>query len=244
MTETSTRTVSGQGIRSALRDEEVQVLWDLGERQEVDAETRLAVAGSSVERVWLVLEGHVHLRSRDARGGQRTVAVACSEGMVGDIPLFRGGPHTHDLLVGEVPADLVGIEAGTIRALTHRSAGITHRWMRWIICRLEAFERRALLTATVPLRVRLAALLLDARRPACEGGTAPTIRLSQQTIADLLGASRPAVTRAMGALREDGLIETAYRCIEVRDVPGLVTTAGDRPGPRECPHSGPRAFLA
>lgn len=171
------------------------------------------------------------------------MAVACSDGMVGDIPLFRGGPHAHDLVVGEVPADLVGIEAGTIRALTHRSAGITHRWMRWIICRLEAFERRALLTATTPLRVRLAALLLDARRPAREGG-APVVRLSQQTIAELLGASRPAVTRALGALRRQGLIETAYRCIEVRDLAGLVTAAGDRPGPAECAHSGARAFLA
>lgn len=229
-------------VPAPFHEDDLRCLLRLGEERRATAGTRLGTAGARVEHVRLVLEGTVHLRTTTAGEGGRTVAVVCPGGMLGDIGLFRGGELTHDLVAGRPSALLLRIEADAVRALTHRSAGLAHRWMSSIICRLEAFERRALLTATCPLRARLATLLLDARRETSEG--AWVVRLSQETLADLVGASRPAVTRAMGALREEGLVLTTYRCIEVRDLRGLAAASGQRPGPPECPPRGPRTFLA
>ena len=43
------------------------------------------------------------------------------------------------------------------------------------------------------------------------------MRLPQSTLAELLGATRPAVNRVLKGLESDGLIRLGYREIEVAD---------------------------
>ena len=51
------------------------------------------------------------------------------------------------------------------------------------------------------------------------------VRLSQTTIATLLGVSRQSVNEALGRLREQGAVETGYRQIRVTDPDRLETIA-------------------
>ncbi len=54
------------------------------------------------------------------------------------------------------------------------------------------------------------------------------VRLSQGTIATLLGASRQSVNEALGALRREGAVETGYRLVRVIDRDALAqVAAGD-----------------
>jgi CRP/FNR family transcriptional regulator, cAMP and macrophage regulator len=77
-------------------------------------------------------------------------------------------------------------------------------------------QRRLLQLTGGDLRQQLAALLLD------EGGEVGNpVRLPQATLAELLGATRPAVNRVLKALETDGLIRLGYREIEVADAQGL-----------------------
>jgi CRP-like cAMP-binding protein len=52
------------------------------------------------------------------------------------------------------------------------------------------------------------------------------VRLPQATLAQLLGATRPAVNRILKTLETDGLIRLGYREIEVADPRALERIAG------------------
>jgi CRP-like cAMP-binding protein len=66
---------------------------------------------------------------------------------------------------------------------------------------------------------RIARLLLDAA--AESGGTTIEKRLTHQTIAQMIGASRETVSRAMRDFQERGLIAVHRRQISVADRAGL-----------------------
>ena len=52
------------------------------------------------------------------------------------------------------------------------------------------------------------------------------VRLPQATLAQLLGATRPAVNRILKALESEGVIRLAYREIEVSNAGALERIAG------------------
>lgn len=216
---------------------DLELLLRIGDEREIPAGTCLLEAGDAVETVFLVLDGAVHHRA--GRHGRNT-AVAFPGGFAGDVALYRRTAAGHDLVVGDGPARVLAVEASTVWGLTHRSAGLAHRWMRSVICRLEVFQRRTL-AAGRPLRERLAALLLEARMPARE---CPVVELSQRCLADLIGVTRPALTRAMAELREAGSITTGYRCIEVVDGDALERIVGHRDGPEPCVAHAAPTFVA
>jgi CRP-like cAMP-binding protein len=62
----------------------------------------------------------------------------------------------------------------------------------------------------------VASLLVDESEDA--GGP---VRLPQATLAQLLGATRPAVNRVLRGMEAEGLIRLGYREIEVADTQGL-----------------------
>ncbi|WP_245703299.1 Crp/Fnr family transcriptional regulator [Streptomyces lushanensis] len=64
----------------------------------------------------------------------------------------------------------------------------------------------------------LTTLATDFGRPEEDGSVAIPLRLSQQELASLLGASRESATRGLRLLREQGIISTRYRNIVIRDV--------------------------
>jgi CRP-like cAMP-binding protein len=87
-------------------------------------------------------------------------------------------------------------------------------------------------------RTRLAILLLDLAEehgvPAPRGGHSIGLPLSQQDLADAIGASRESVARALAAFRAAGVVRTARLEIIVIDPTALRAEfgsgSGDEPG--------------
>ena len=77
-------------------------------------------------------------------------------------------------------------------------------------------HRAAEHAVTSRLLPKVAEAILEANR---DGGS--QVRLTHQQIADIIGARRPSVTRALLSLRKLGLVVTRRRRIEVCDVVGL-----------------------
>ena len=64
--------------------------------------------------------------------------------------------------------------------------------------------------------------------PDIPGGRQVTLPLSHQELADILGVSRVAVSQAIAALKERGLVETGHRAVIIAD-PGRLRCCGDVP---------------
>ncbi len=164
-----------------------------------------------------ILEGKVGFSRLDGEGRQVNVAVFGPGESFGEIPLLTGSPRTHDAVaVGKVR--LLKIADARFRELLDREPGLRDRLLAELAQRLvHAADRLdSALRLSVPQRV---AQFLVAEVERGAGDTCVVVR--QTDIADALGVTREAVAGSLRRLREQGLIATRYRIIEVLDLGGL-----------------------
>ncbi len=88
------------------------------------------------------------------------------------------------------------------------SPDLALRWMTSIARRLDDDRRRLVVVTSKPLIGQVAYLLLDLAEDGPTGE--PVVKLSHTTIAHLLGARRQSVTRVVGDLKRQGLVDSRY----------------------------------
>ncbi|MBI4311283.1 MAG: winged helix-turn-helix domain-containing protein [Chloroflexi bacterium] len=95
--------------------------------------------------------------------------------------------------------------------------------------RLKALDERLEQVAFSPVKVRLAAFLLDTADPT----TGAVAGLSHAEVGDTIGALRQTVTESLGAMEREGLLTVSQKLVRIVDRPGLqalVTGEAQRPG--------------
>jgi CRP-like cAMP-binding protein len=228
-----------QALRRAVPDAgaatTADTLTELGTPLHVERGETVLSAGEEVDAVHLVRAGEVRLRLSNQRVRLATVAVIRPGGIVGDIPLFSGHRMAYDAVAAE-DSVLIRIPRRDFLALLQREPKRSIQWLHTVACRMEQVQRHVLMLVTKDLEEQIASLLLDARVRQPDGSYVVT--LAHRDIADLLGASRPAVSRALSRLREDGLIDTGYASVILRDPDRLTDRAGPSVGPAPCVKEG------
>lgn len=196
--------------------------------------TVLLQAGKEVNDVYVVQAGVVELCTRRL-GSRQVVGLVHAGDVVGDIPMFCERPMPFQAVAQSGTAVLRLDREGLVRLL-HASSSLSLRWTTSVAKRLEQTQHRLLSVLTKDLAGQVATLLLDECR--ADPGGRPVVTLSHQTIAQMVGARRPSVSRVVNQLRQRGLVESRYRRIVVVDVRGLAMVASEPP-----PTPGPCAEL-
>ncbi|MGW4057612.1 Crp/Fnr family transcriptional regulator [Amycolatopsis sp. NPDC004747] len=165
--------------------------------------------------IWIIQTGTVELTMANGRD-RLVLQTVCRGEAFGVVRLLDGQPRPYAVRAStEVTALLLPVT--TFPHLRQdRSfmelvvAGLTRRLVR-------AWDHLAAVLAD-DLRTKAARILLAEER---EG----VVPLSQATLANLLGVSRPALNVALGSLRDAGLVELRYRRIPILDHDGLEAAA-------------------
>lgn len=211
----------GRGELAPFTDADVRALGEVMGIERVAAGTRLMAEGEPVAAIGIIRSGAVELYRR--RAGRRVVLQVLRAGDVfGDIPFLCELPPPFSARA-LTDAQVIRLDASALhRVLTGRPA-VCHRFLFSLASRLQRMQSRLLQLTRGDLRQQVVALLLD------EVADGPEVlTLSQATIAELLGASRPAVNKVLKDLERDGLLELGYRRITVLDARALAA-AGPRP---------------
>ena len=160
------------------------------------------------ERVYLLREGAIEL-TRDL-GSRRVVVQLLRPGSVfGDIPLFlRTGEPTAARAMDD--SVLLTIDSLTLFNLLGQRPMLARRWLVSVASRMAGMQDRVSDLLSGTLDRQLASWLLR------EAGT-DGVAVSQQTLAQLLGARRTSVNQSLRRLEAGGLIETGYRRVGVVD---------------------------
>lgn len=212
------RGCEGRGDLSVFSAAELD---ELGARlgvREVAAGAPLMADLAPVERVGFILDGRVELTAR--RGSRRVVVQVLQPGDVyGDIPFLCDDvpPFAARALTD---AAVVEMDPDTFWSLLKARPGVARRLLLSVASRLQRMQNRLLELTAGDLHQQVAALLLDET-----GGRAGSVRLSQATLAQLLGATRPSVNRSLRELEEAGVVQLGYRRIDVSDAAGLAKQA-------------------
>lgn len=219
--------VSRAGARADLAPvgaDNLEGLVAAGRRRTVAAGTVLAAADAPVDQVLIVQAGEVHLAKRRNGGGRHVVGIADALCVIGDIPLFCGHPWPFDVVAAK-PSQVIEIASGRLLELLSTSGELAVQWAASIAKRFELTQRRQVVMLTKELRPRVATFLLEERRRGESG--AWQVRLTQETIGQLLGARRQSIARVLRELRAAGLTGSSYGAIVLEDLQGLAEIAGE-----------------
>ena len=168
-------------------------------------------------RVYILRSGTVEL-TRELNGRRVVVQLLRPGSVFGDIPLFlrSGEPTTARAVEDSV---VLSIDSVTLFGLLGRRPMLARRWLVSVAQRMAAMQDRVSDLLAGSLDMQVASWVL--REAGTEGVT-----VSQQTLARLLGARRTSVNQSLRRLEADGLIETGYRRIAVRDEARLSAAVG------------------
>ncbi|MGH3443397.1 MAG: Crp/Fnr family transcriptional regulator [Nitriliruptorales bacterium] len=209
---------TGRGELSPFAGGEIaELARQLGIR-EVDPGAPLMRESHPIDAIGLIHHGDVELTRR--HGIRRVVLQVLHEGDVyGDIPFLCHMPPPFSARA-LTAAGVIEIEAETLWQLLESRPLVCQRFLFSVASRLQRMQQRLLELTSGDLRHQVASLLLDET-----AGSTGVIPLAQSTVAELLGATRPSVNRVLREFADQGLLELAYRRIEVVDPDRLARAA-------------------
>ena len=189
---------------------------------------RLLREGELGTEVYLLLKGWFKVLAvmDDAReallavraGGDIVGELACFDAQPRSATVLAVGPGTARLISGQEFLGFLAAEDEATQAVMRAVGGK----LRWATRRRQDFGGSGVQTRVARV---LAELARSYGRP--DGASiAISVSLSQPELATLVGSSEPSVHRVLRSLRQRRIIETGYRRILIRDVPGLGRIAG------------------
>lgn len=188
--------------------------------------------GDGSDWVGVIRDGRVKAVSHTAAGGEVVLAVRGPGALLGELSVFDRRPRSATVAAVE-PVTMLVVPLADFEAYLREQGRVAFLLMRILADRLRDADRKRIEFGAQDTTGRVAARLVElAERfgePTGSGEIRIALPLSQDELAGWIGASREAVSRAMGVLRTAGWIATGRMAVTVRDLPALRERAA---GPR------------
>jgi CRP-like cAMP-binding protein len=187
-----------------------QMLFGAAIRKQVRAKQAIQRDGDRARTLTIIQSGRVRLSKTDAEGKRTTLAHLGDGDLFGLFAMIIGRPKNYDA-DAEIDTSLLVVDRNIFNRLLDEEAGFRNHVFRFLGRRLESAFQALNDERSMPLVFKTAKALLyysDA-----EG----RVGLTQQALAEQLGASRNGLGLAIKSLSVDGLIEQRYGAIHILD---------------------------
>ena len=182
--------------------------------------------GEAARAIYCVLEGQVTI-ARDSHGGATITTAVLSAGEFFGAAL-SGATESEDTARAKGAVSVWRAPIGEFRRLLQQHPDVSWEFVSSLARRQRQMERRLEGFAFKRVEARLAETFRElsggfAMR--CEHGFGQHLRLSQQELADLVGASRPVVSTILNRLRDQGVLgyNREYVCVRrIEDIENLI----------------------
>jgi CRP-like cAMP-binding protein len=208
------RYLGGTGTTAPMSADDAAAMVAVMEIQQKPAGTYLFSRDDEPDEAFVVQSGRVILCRTNA---DRTsiLQIMTPGDIFGDIGQLLGEPAPVDAVVLE-DATLLTIKGSDLTGLLSTRPRIAMRWLVSMARRLVRDQNRLDELLSGPLDFQLAGLLGRL------ANAQDVVLVSQQTLAQLLGARRPSIARSLSHLETQGLIVKRYGQIAVLDRERLV----------------------
>jgi CRP/FNR family cyclic AMP-dependent transcriptional regulator len=171
------------------------------------------------DRLYIIISGKVKIGRRSALGRENLLMVVGQSDIFGELSIFDPGPRTTSATtISEVRA--VSMDRDALRAWMTERPEIAEQLLRVLARRLQLINNDLadLFFTDVPGRVAKQLLQLAQQFGSQEGGALRvTHDLTQDEIAQLVGASRQSVNKALTDFVHRGWIRLAYKSVLITD---------------------------
>jgi CRP/FNR family transcriptional regulator len=181
--------------------------------------------GDACRGIYDIESGTVAVRRTDADGNSILVRLAHAGQTLGYRDYFGGKEYTSsaEALRG---TRVCHIASAAMRELLDHNPALGLRFLERIAADLDTAEESLLQRSTLPIRTRLAHLLLTLKfryGVALEDGTIQIrLPMQRQDMAALLGTRPETLARAFQAMRNDGVLVSSGRTVTIPDLDGLL----------------------
>ena len=180
--------------------------------------------GQQLGEIFCVLEGQVKLARLSLKGAEFTTGFLTVGELFGapldDQPLFK----TPETATAKGPGNLLRVRVDEFRKLLLNHPVLGLRVVELLDRRRQQMERRLECFAFKRTQTRLIETLRELSggfEMRCEHGFGQHIRLSQQELADLVGASRPVVSTILNRLRKEGVLGYTREYVCIRGIDAI-----------------------
>jgi CRP/FNR family transcriptional regulator, cyclic AMP receptor protein len=203
--------------------------------------------GEPGDRLYIIISGKVKLGRRSSGGRQNILAIMGPSDMFGELSIFDPGPRTSSAkTITKVCA--VSMDRDALKAWITDRPEIAEQLLRVLARQLRCTNNNIadLIFTDVPGRVASQLLQLAQRFGVPDGGAVRvTHDLTQQEIAQLVGASREAVNKALVDFAQHGWIRWNGKSVLISDPERLTmrarhTAGGPNTSPELMPASAGR----
>ena len=177
--------------------------------------------GQAVDRVFFPVTGLIAIHSETLAGESVQTGMVGCDGVVGAPEAVGSGQHLCKAVV-LIPGAALRLSASGYRELLDESAAFRSAMGRF--AELQLLEARQLMACNALHGVdsRLGRAILEALERSCLEHVLP---LTQEALAQMLGAQRTTVAVSLSKFQRRGLIKNGRGAVELRDAAGLERAA-------------------
>lgn len=208
---------------SLLSPEDRAAVETCGHRRRYGRGSVILNSGDDSASVLIVLEGRLKIACPSFEGHESVLAFCGPGDLVGDLGALDGAQRSSNVAALE-PVVTLAVGGAEFRRLLQDRPGVAKALLNVLAERLRAAGRERADFGSYSVTGRVARRLVDL----CEGygtetdgGVEITLPLTQEELAGWTGASREAVSKALGTLRRLGWVETNRRGLVVTDIAAL-----------------------
>ncbi len=207
----------------ALSDEDAQALRSKVLVVRLDRGERLFSEGDKGDRLYIILSGKIKLTKAAPDGRENLLSVHGPGEMFGELSLFDPIPRTSSA-TAITQADLAGLAHDDLRTFLASRPGVAMHLLQALAQRLRRINevKADLVFTDVPGRVAKALLDLSERFGVqTPEGMQVNHDLTQEELAQLVGASRETVNKALADFAARGWIQLAAKSVLISDTDRL-----------------------
>ena len=190
--------------------------------------------GQRLGEIFCVLDGQIKLARLSRDGAEFTTGLLANGELFGaslnDAPAFEAQETATVKGVG----NLLRVRVNEFRNLLLNQSALGLRVVELLDRRKQQMERRLECFAFQSTESRLVETLRELSggfETRCEHGFGQHIRLSQQELADLVGATRPVVSTILNRLRKEGVLGYTREYVCIREIDAIEAILGLSPRP-------------
>ena len=210
-------------IFQGLSEEELERISHLARAKVCAARQTIVEKGEPAEELFVLLSGRAKVISRGAGGSHAAINVMGAGEVFGEVGILDGQPRSATVTTLE-PCEMAVVDKRAFNDLLASSPSIAGKLLAVLARRIRELtiriEDRAFLD--VPSRLAKQLLWLASNHGAASGtGIRIALRLSQQELGDLTGATRESVNKYISDWTRGGILKQQRDRLEIFDVDAL-----------------------
>lgn len=211
---------------ASLSDEQLASIATLAQVRTVPARAVVVSQGEPARALFAIVHGRLKVASCGPDGRDTVLGIMAEGEVFGEVALLDGGMRSATCTAIE-PCELLLIDRAQFMALLESSPAIAVKLLDVLSQRLRKLSQRSEAAAFLDVPSRLARSLLDLASRFGEKERAPsreiciTLKLSQQELGDLVGATRESVNKHLSDWTRQGFLRLQAGRMIISDMDGV-----------------------